>query len=81
MKQGLFDYFKANYTDLCNFLLGIDFSVCELLPNVDSVWDYIKDMGMHIFIMGMHMFIAIYQKLSYLFPNPQNGTHPIYVTN
>jgi len=51
--QVVFDYSKANYTDLCNFLLGIDFSVCELLPDIDSIWDYIKD----CIVMGMHMFI------------------------
>lgn len=51
--QVIFDYTKANYIDLCNFLSSIDFSVCELLPDVDSIWNYIKD----CITTGMHMFI------------------------
>ena len=51
--QTISDYSKANYSDLCNFLSEIDLSVCELLPDIDSIWNYIKDCittGMHIFI-------------------------------
>jgi len=49
--QVIFNYSKAM---LCNFLSNIDFSLCEVLPNVDSIWYYIKD----CITTGMHMFIT-----------------------
>jgi len=50
----MFSYYsKANYAELCNFLSRIDFSLCELLSDVDSIWNYVK----HCITTGMLMFI------------------------
>ena len=51
--QVIFDYSKANYPGLINFLSHIDFSICEHLPDIDSIWHFIKNSiirGMHIFV-------------------------------
>ena len=51
--QVIFDYSKANYPELINFLSTIDFSVCENLPGVDAIWHFIKNSvleGIHLFV-------------------------------
>ena len=34
----VFDYKRANYEELCNFLLDVDFSYCLQSVSVDQVW-------------------------------------------
>jgi len=51
--QVIFDYSKANYPELINFLSTIDFSICENLSGVDSMWHFIKSSileGIHLFV-------------------------------
>ena len=38
----VFDFSKANYNDLCSFLLELDFSVCFQSNNVEFIWFTIK---------------------------------------
>ena len=39
----LYDYSKADYNGLNNFLSSIDFSVCEQFTDIESIWSFIKD--------------------------------------
>ena len=34
----MFDFSKANYDDLCSFLLDVDFSVCFQSNNIYFIW-------------------------------------------
>ena len=38
----VFDFSKANYNDLCSFLLELDFSVCFQSDNIEFIWFTIK---------------------------------------
>ena len=51
----IFDYLRANYPELINFLSTIDFSVCENLPGVDSIWHFVKNS----ILKGIHLFVPI----------------------
>jgi len=51
--QVVFDYSKANYPGLIDYLSCIDFSFCEQLPDIDSIWLFIKSN----IVKGMDMFI------------------------
>ena len=49
----IFDYSKADYPGLINYLFHIDFSIFEQLSDIDSIWLFIKDSissGMDLFI-------------------------------
>ena len=49
----VFDFNKADYNGLNNFLSTIDYSVCERLPDVNSIWSFIRNNildGMNTFI-------------------------------
>ena len=52
--QVIFDYSKANYPGLINFLSHFGFSICEHLPDIDSIWLFIKNS----IIRGMHIFVS-----------------------
>ena len=41
--QFVYDYSKADYNGLNNFLSSIDFSVCEQFTDIESIWSFIKD--------------------------------------
>ena len=45
--------FDADYNGLNNFLSNIDFSICEWLFDIESIWSFIKNSiidGMNIYI-------------------------------
>ena len=49
----IFDYSKANYLGLINYLSHIDYTTCEQLSDIDSIWLFIKNnitRGMDLFI-------------------------------
>ena len=49
----IFDYSKANYPGLINYLSHIDYTTCEQLSDIDSIWLFIKNnitRGMDLFI-------------------------------
>ena len=39
----IFDFNKADYNSLNNFLSTIDYFVCERLPDVNSIWSFIRN--------------------------------------
>ena len=39
----VFNYCKADYNGLYIFLSIIDFSACERLSNMESIWSFIKN--------------------------------------
>ena len=38
----VFDFSKANFTDICSFLLDFDFSVCFQSYDIEFIWSNIK---------------------------------------
>ena len=49
----VFDYSKADYEGLCNYLLDIDYSLCLQSGSIEYVWSYLKG----VILSGMNMFI------------------------
>ena len=49
----VFDYSKADYEGLCNYLLDIDYSFCLQSGSIEYVWSYLKS----VILTGMNMFI------------------------
>ena len=41
--QFVYDYSKADYNGLNNFLSSIDFSVCKQFTDIESIWSFVKD--------------------------------------
>jgi len=51
--QVTFDYSKADYPGLTNYLSHIDFIICEQLSDIDSIWHFINSnicSGLDLFI-------------------------------
>ena len=49
----VFNYSKANWSGLCDYLLDIDFTTCFSSSSVNSMWNCIKDIILH----GCQLFI------------------------
>ena len=56
----VFDYSKADYEGLCNYLLDVDYSACLQSNSIEYVWNYLKN----IILTGMNKFIPK-RKLKY----------------
>ena len=40
----VFDFSKANFTDICSFLLDFDFSICFQSHNIEFIWSTIRSL-------------------------------------
>lgn len=60
----VFDYPKANWDGLCNYLLDSDFSMCFEEDDVEVIWSIFK----HIVITALNMFIPKVQMKNHQFP-------------
>ena len=61
----VFDYKRANYEGLCDFLLDVDFSYYLQSVSVDQVWSFLKatiSRGMNLFIPKVRITITNHPK-------------------
>ena len=49
----VFDFSKANFTDICSFLLDFDFSVCFQSQDIEFIWSTIKS----VIFLSISMFV------------------------
>ena len=62
--QVIFDFSKASYPGLINYLSYVDLSLCDQLSDIDSIWLFIKTSS----TKGMNLFIPKIRFSSSSFP-------------
>ena len=70
----VFDYSKANWEGLCNYLLDQDFGICCEDKDVEQIWCKIKQ----VVILAMNIYIPKVRLRKHQSPNI---FHLIYVIN
>ena len=54
----VFDFSKANFTDICSFLLDFDFSICFQSHNIEFIWSTIRSLifeAISLYVPKIHL--------------------------
>ena len=55
----IFNYTKANFNDLCSFLLDFDFTICLQSHNIEFIWFTIRSLILEAIYIYIYIFIII----------------------